>query len=90
MRNRMMLRIAVAAAIMFGAGASPLSAQGRAPEKPVVSTAALKAISSQKRRSKTPMTSRVGMKRAAMPAAADSRAAAARTPTSVRALVHKR
>ena len=82
----MTTRIAAVAALVLAATASPLSAQGRAPQQVVISPSVLKSITSQKPRSKTPMTARVGMTRAATPAIAGARNSGSPAATSVHAV----
>ncbi|MGI9042692.1 MAG: hypothetical protein ACR2GK_01050 [Gemmatimonadaceae bacterium] len=76
-------RIAVLAALAFAAAASPLRAQGTAPQPVAVSPAALRAMTLQKPKAKTPMTARVGMTTAPAAEAASSRPP---KPTSVRSV----
>ena len=88
MRRLMPTRIAVLAALAFAAlafaaAASPLRAQGAGPQPVVVSPAAIKAMTSQKPKAKTPMTARVGMTTAPAAEAASSRPP---KPTSVRSV----
>lgn len=83
----MITRIAVAAVVLLAVGASPLRAQGTAPEKKVViSPTVLKSMTAQKPKSKTPLSARVGMKRAPTPAVVASRDTVPPAPTSVRAV----
>lgn len=83
----MFTRIAVIAAVVLAVGASPLSAQGTAPPKEVViSPSAIKSMTAQKPKSKKPLNSRVGMKRAPAPAVVAARDTVALAPTSVRAV----
>ena len=86
MTNPRMVRVAAIAAVVFSAAASPLFAQGAAPKQVVVSPSALKAMTVQKTRSKTPMTARVGMKRAKSLPVTGARKRGPEAPTWVREL----
>jgi hypothetical protein len=86
MKKSMTVRITVVAALVMAAVSSPLSAQGVTKQQVVVSPAVIKSITAQKPRSKTPMTARVGMKRAPTPANAATRKTKPAAPTSVRSL----
>lgn len=83
----MITRIAVAAAVILVVGTSPLSAQGTAPPKAVViSPSVIKSMTAQKPKSKKPLSSRVGMKRAPAPSVVAAHDTTAFAPTSVRAV----
>jgi hypothetical protein len=60
----MITRILAAAAVALVLAPHQASAQGRPPQQVVLSPAALKSLTAQKQKSKTPLTARVGMRRA--------------------------
>lgn len=81
----MITRILAVAALALVPGSSPASAQGRSPQQVVISPSVLKSLTAQKQKSKTPLTARVGMRRA--PAATVVTSGSAHSaPTSVRAI----
>jgi hypothetical protein len=75
--------VLVGAAMVAFSGATSVSAQGRAPQKIVLSPAAMKLMVARKPKSKTPLTAHMRMVRRSNVAAAPSGKAA---PTSVRAV----
>jgi hypothetical protein len=81
----MIIRILAAAAVALVLGSSPASAQGRSPEHVVLSPSVLKSLTAQKQKSKTPLTARVGMRRAPRSTIVTA-ASAPSTATSVRAI----
>ena len=86
MRRQVISRIFMVAALALAPVFSPLLAQGIPAKPAVISTAVLKSMTSQKRRSKKSMTERAGMKRAATAASVSAASAAKTAATSVRVL----
>ncbi|MGE5748623.1 MAG: hypothetical protein ACM31F_01585 [Gemmatimonas sp.] len=78
------------AALALAPGFAALHAQGIPAKPAVISTAVLKSMTSQKRRSKKSMTERAGMKQATTPGGVSASSATKAAATSVRVLDPKK
>ena len=79
------IRILAASGVALALGSVPAHAQGRPAQQVAISPAVVKSMTAHKQKSKTPLTARVGMRRA--PAATVVTTESAHTaPTSVRAI----
>jgi uncharacterized protein YcfL len=81
----MITRILALAALALVVVSSPARAQGRSPQQVVLSPSVLKSLAAQKQKSKTPLTARVGMRRASI-SAVSAAAPAHSAPATVRAI----
>lgn len=78
------IRILAAYGVALVIGSVPAHAQGRSAQQVVISPAVVKSMTAHKQKSKTPLTARVGMRRA--PAATVVTTSAHTAPASVRAI----
>jgi len=83
----MIIRIALIGAVTLVLAASSAGSQGRPPQQVVLTEAAMKSMAASKPKSKTPLTSRVGIVRRSTAATAKAGNAG---PTSVREIKPKR
>lgn len=81
----MVTRILAVAALALGLGSVPANAQGRQPQQIVLSPSVHKSLVAHRQKSKSPLTARVGMRRAPASTVVTS-ASAHSAPTSVRAI----